>query len=127
MTRKFDRKRQRRSETPGESDFSSVDAGLTKEKQKARELKHTPWWKKKISTGVCYYCGRAFSPSELTMDHKIPLSRGGRTEKINIVAACKECNNRKKYLLPAEWEEYISNIQKVEMPQRRAGHRNDER
>jgi 5-methylcytosine-specific restriction endonuclease McrA len=41
------------------------------------------------------------------MDHIVPLSRGGKSRKGNIVPACKECNNRKKYLLPIEWEEYL--------------------
>ncbi len=80
------------------------------EKDKARKLRQTPWWKKKISDGICYYCGDSFAADELTMDHKIPLSRGGMTEKINIVAACKDCNNKKKYLLPTEWEEYLQRI-----------------
>ena len=73
---------------------------VAKEKQKARELRHSPWWKKKVSAGICYYCGQKFLPAELTMDHKIPLSRGGFSEKINIVPCCKVCNNQKKYLMP---------------------------
>ncbi|MCP4131082.1 MAG: HNH endonuclease [bacterium] len=85
-------------------------AALSKEKQKARELRGTAWWKKKISAGTCYYCGKKFPPAELTMDHKIPLARGGTSEKMNLAAACKECNNKKKNLLPTEWEEYMENI-----------------
>ena len=92
------------------SDLMSVH--ISREKQKARELRHSPWWKKKISEGVCYYCGRKFPPAELTMDHKIPLSRGGFSEKINIVPCCKECNNKKTYLLPTEWEEYMNELKK---------------
>ena len=110
MTRKFDRKLHRKASRPVERDASGIDADITREKQKARALKHSPWWKKKISSGVCHYCRRAVNPSELTMDHIIPLSRGGKSERINIVAACKDCNNRKKYLLPVEWDEYLQNI-----------------
>ena len=40
--------------------------------------------------GVCYYCGRRVKPEELTMDHKIPLSRGGTSDRSNIVPACKD-------------------------------------
>ena len=36
------------------------------------------------------------------MDHLIPLVRGGKSTKGNIVPACKDCNNKKKYALP--WE-----------------------
>ena len=46
------------------------------------------------------------------MDHKIPLSRGGTSDRINIVPACKECNTKKKYLLPWEWEEYLKTLKK---------------
>ena len=87
-------------------------AGMAREMRLARELRHSAWWRRKTATGVCYYCGRKFSPAELTMDHKIPLGRGGTSDKINIVAACKECNNKKKYLLPTEWEEYMQSLKK---------------
>ena len=43
------------------------------------------------------------------MDHLIPLARGGKSERHNLVPACKECNN-KKYLLPTEWDEYLESI-----------------
>lgn len=84
---------------------------IKREKLKARELRKTSWWKKKLSKGICYYCGRKYPPSELTMDHLVPLIRGGKTIKSNLVTACKECNNKKKYLLPLEWEEYMKKIQ----------------
>ena len=86
------------------------DDEIAREKEKARKLRKTPWWSRKKSTGRCHYCRRAFSPGDLTMDHLIPISRGGRSEKHNIVPACKECNNKKSYLIPAEWEEYLKGI-----------------
>lgn len=86
------------------------DADMAREKRKARELRQSAWWRRKVAAGICHYCGRKFSPRELTMDHRIPLARGGRSEKINLVACCKECNNKKKYLLPTEWEEYMQGI-----------------
>jgi 5-methylcytosine-specific restriction endonuclease McrA len=42
------------------------------------------------------------------MDHVVPLARGGVSTKANCVVACKECNNKKRYLLPMEWEEYLA-------------------
>ncbi|MBU4388073.1 MAG: HNH endonuclease, partial [Proteobacteria bacterium] len=39
-----------------------------------------------------------------------PVSRGGRTTKGNVVTSCKDCNNKKKHLLPMEWEEYLEDI-----------------
>ncbi|MGL4370273.1 MAG: HNH endonuclease [Spirochaetota bacterium] len=87
-----------------------ADSG--QEKNRARDLRQTSWWRQRIAKGVCYYCGRQFCPDDLTMDHLIPLSRGGRSERSNIVPSCKECNNKKKYLLPSEWTEYVEHIQK---------------
>jgi 5-methylcytosine-specific restriction endonuclease McrA len=43
----------------------------------------------------CQYCGGGFSASELTFDHVVPRSRGGRTSWTNVVAACSPCNLRK--------------------------------
>ena len=89
------------------------DIDLAIEKEKAKKLRTTSWWNRKRSTGICYYCNLKFIPNELTMDHIIPLSRGGKSEKYNLVPACKECNNKKKYLLPAEWDEHLQRIKKV--------------
>ncbi|HSB52137.1 MAG TPA: HNH endonuclease [Dissulfurispiraceae bacterium] len=83
---------------------------LRKERALARALRGSTWWKRKRATGRCYYCGAHVSPGNLTMDHLIPLIRGGRSTKNNIVAACKECNSRKKYLLPLEWETYLTSL-----------------
>lgn len=111
------KKKQRNKRNSGKwiefSSFSVEDSNIAYEKQKARELRKSSWWRRKISSGICYYCGRKFLPSELTMDHKIPVSRGGRSQKINLVPACKECNNKKKYLLPTEWNEYMQSLKSL--------------
>jgi 5-methylcytosine-specific restriction endonuclease McrA len=75
---------------------------IAKERQKAKDLRKTPWWKQKISLGVCHYCEKKFSPDELTMDHVVPIARGGRSTKANIVVACQSCNAAKKLKTPAE-------------------------
>lgn len=77
------------------------------EKDKARELRKSRWWNIRIAQGICHYCGKGFLPEELSMDHIVPIIRGGKSVRGNIVPACKECNNRKKYLLPIEWDEYL--------------------
>ena len=88
------------------SDVSEAEIRI--ERAKAREMRHSPWWKRRLAEGRCYYCGKAFSVQELTMDHIVPLVRGGRSTKGNCVPACKECNNKKKHMLPMEWEEYLN-------------------
>jgi 5-methylcytosine-specific restriction protein A len=83
---------------------------IRKEKEKARELRRSSWWLNRIQAGVCYYCGKEAGRANLTMDHIVPLIRGGKSRKGNIGPACKECNNKKKYLLPVEWEEYLQSL-----------------
>lgn len=80
---------------------------IRKEKEKARRLRDSAWWKRKCRQGSCRYCGKKFRPVELSMDHIIPLSRGGRSTKENLVPCCKDCNNKKKNLLPVEWNDYL--------------------
>lgn len=47
---------------------------------------------------ICYYCGTALVRGEnATVDHVIPLSRGGsRLDMNNLVASCRSCNSKKK-------------------------------
>lgn len=44
---------------------------------------------------TCQYCQIEMSAAHLTMDHVIPISRGGETTWENVVTACKKCNNAK--------------------------------
>ena len=50
----------------------------------------------------CQYCGKRYPTSELSLDHVIPRSRGGRTNWDNIVCSCTKCNARKGGRLPEE-------------------------
>lgn len=54
----------------------------------------------------CQYCSKAHKTHELTFDHVIPRSRGGRTCWDNIVAACQPCNTRKGNRMPHEVDMY---------------------
>ncbi|MDH7486351.1 MAG: HNH endonuclease [Anaerolineae bacterium] len=51
---------------------------------------------------TCQYCGRQPDRSELTLDHVLPRSRGGKTAWENVVAACTRCNQRKGQQTPQE-------------------------
>ena len=88
--------------------YNLSENDIKKERNKAREMRGSQWWKRKCDKGTCYYCGRLILPKELTMDHIVPIARGGKTTKGNVVPCCKECNNLKKQLLPMEWQAYLS-------------------
>ncbi len=96
----------------GDNFITADEDHIRREKAKAREMRESQWWKRKRGTGICHYCGGKFNPRELTMDHLVPIVRGGKSVAGNLVPACKECNNKKKYLLPTEWEEYVESLKK---------------
>lgn len=50
----------------------------------------------------CQYCGLRFETRELTFDHVIPRSRGGRASWSNVVTACRTCNMTKGNRMPGE-------------------------
>ncbi|MCL0035739.1 HNH endonuclease [Thermodesulfovibrionales bacterium] len=84
------------------ADFTEEE--IKREKSVARELRKSGWWKRRCSEGRCYYCNSKVHPRDLTMDHVVPLIRGGKSTKGNVVASCKECNTKKGYLLHFEWD-----------------------
>lgn len=90
--------------------YNLGEEDIKRERRKARELRNSQWWKRCCAKGVCYYCGHSTPSKELTMDHIVPISRGGKSTKNNVVTACKGCNNKKKQLLPMEWEEYLKDM-----------------
>jgi len=60
---------------------------------------------------VCMYCGVDFPVKDLSRDHVVPTSRGGRDRWTNCVTACRRCNNRKGNKTPEE-----SNMQLLAVP-----------
>ena len=85
--------------------FQSASAAHIKEqREKARALRKTRWWKEKIREGICRHCGKKFPPDQLTMDHWVPLARGGKTGKNNVVVSCKTCNSKKSYQTLVEFK-----------------------
>ena len=75
---------------------------VRREREKARELRQSQWWKRKRAAGICHHCGGKYPPKELTMDHLVPVIRGGKSNKGNLVPSCKDCNSRRKHSLPFE-------------------------
>lgn len=49
---------------------------------------------------ICAYCATSFSGAKLTRDHIVPFSKGGRDTWMNVVTACRSCNERKSDRTP---------------------------
>lgn len=63
------------------------------------------------STNNCFYCGVEVKPYTRfkTIDHKIPISKGGKNELKNLVISCLSCNSGKCDMTDSEYKIYRSN------------------
>lgn len=59
---------------------------------------------------TCQYCGEKYVANDLTFDHIVPRSRGGRTMWTNVVTACGTCNLAKGSRLPGECGMYPKHL-----------------
>ncbi len=89
---------------------------VKRERRKAQELRKSSWWKQQVGPGRCHHCGERFAKEMLTLDHVIPLSRGGKSTKNNCVPSCKPCNADKGHLFSVE-----KTLLKMEADRRAAG------
>ena len=94
------------------SDENADPKRIKREREKARKLKKSQWWLNQTNRGICHYCQNKFSPSQLTMDHVVPLARGGQSNPGNIVPACQTCNRDKKLHTPVD--EILKKIEREE-------------
>lgn len=53
----------------------------------------------KSSYGICAHCGKKLTTKTMTVEHIIPISRGGTNDMENLTALCKECNKKKGNML----------------------------
>ena len=51
----------------------------------------------------CVFCGRKMGDVQLTIDHWIPLERGGKNDTSNFLSCCRKCNKDKGGMDPKEW------------------------
>ncbi len=75
---------------------------IKRERNKSREAKKSRWWQQKTAPGICHYCQNKFTFKELTLDHIVPISRGGTTSPGNVVPSCKICNKAKNVDTPVD-------------------------
>lgn len=82
-----------------------------------------------MQSGRCFYCARPMTPLgqqcegydnlRPTLDHRIPLGRGGRDEASNAVAACQRCNNSKGMMAEDEFRAVLEGrASKMRVPDR---------
>jgi 5-methylcytosine-specific restriction endonuclease McrA len=79
-----------------QNEYDKRAAHIKAEKQKAKTLRKSVWWENLCQSAVCYYCQQPIPSDEVTMDHIVPLSRGGFSKKGNLVPCCKSCNTTKR-------------------------------
>ena len=77
-------------------------ARVKRERAKGRELKKSNWWHQQVQRGICHHCGKKFAPAELTLDHLVPIARGGESKPGNCVPSCHACNQSKKLDTPVD-------------------------
>ena len=70
--------------------FGHAHVGMTKHRLFVRDRQ------------VCAYCANRFAEADLTVEHIVPVSRGGRHGWTNVVTACRSCNTRKGNRRPEE-------------------------
>ena len=83
-------------------EINADPAHVVRERAKARELRKTDWWKAQIAPGICHYCHQKVGAANLTLDHVIPVARGGKSTRGNCVPCCYACNASKRAITPAE-------------------------
>ena len=83
-------------------EFNTDPDHVKRERKKAQELRQSSWWKQQVGPGRCHHCGGKFAKELLTMDHVVPVARGGKSTKKNCVPSCKSCNTEKGALFSVE-------------------------
>lgn len=58
------------------------------------------------ATNNCFYCERETPRDDRTLEHLVPLSRGGLHSIYNIEMACVNCNSSRQHKTVEEWNEY---------------------
>lgn len=62
--------------------------------------------KKLLEGNICYYCGCEIKGKK-TIDHKIPVVKGGTNDNENLVLSCFHCNTQKNDKTEEEYREWL--------------------
>jgi 5-methylcytosine-specific restriction endonuclease McrA len=69
-----------------------------------------------VSVLDCRYCGEPLTKYEATVDHIIPLDRGGKSENCNFGIACEDCNNSKGNMTEEEYTAFLKSHNRRKIP-----------
>lgn len=122
-TRQAEKERYERDK-PKRLDLANKHAAIRRARQAEVEIDKgiTPRRVRKRDGDNCFYCGkvmdftpasnRIFKDDHATLEHVIPLSKGGNHSWDNVVLACRRCNLMKNNKSVKEFEEYLSLFEK---------------
>ena len=89
-----------RSKIDVNSIIATFGNNKTLSEQYAPPLNNTTLFKR--DDHLCLYCGNKFKTEDLSRDHVTPLFQGGKDLWVNVVSACKRCNNAKAGRTPEQ-------------------------
>ena len=89
-----------RSKVDVNSIIATFGNNKTLSEQYAPPLNNTTLFKR--DDHLCLYCGNKFKTEDLSRDHVTPLFQGGKDLWVNVVSACKRCNNAKARRTPEQ-------------------------
>ena len=97
------------------ADVTSTDLKTSEQKKQQKTARKTYTQKErsiiyKKDNGRCYLCGKELLYSEMTLDHVIPLAKGGKDGMENLRCCCVNCNRWKADSYSGDFENKISNI-----------------
>lgn len=97
------------------TDLASAECEINRQKEQKKQSRRTYTQKErsiiyKKDNGKCYLCGKELLYSEMTLDHVIPLAKGGKDGLENLRCCCTNCNRWKADSYSNDFEGKISNI-----------------
>ena len=102
-------------------ELDNMDCGC---KVKNGRKKYTKEERKMVyekADGCCMLCGQKMLLEDMTLDHIVPLSMGGKDEMANLQAAHRECNQFKSNILPEDFLDRVVKIFTYQMEQNHSG------
>src|SRR5690242_6101955 len=59
----------------------------------------------------CFYCGVLLALANISLDHKVPVSRGGANTQENLQAICRRCNQAKGSFTDKEFDAIVRSVE----------------